>query len=67
MSALQLPAEDRGAHGSRTPVDHASSAADHVFALIVVADPTYRITPEAHDRMVDLLLSVVALLAGGAR
>jgi hypothetical protein len=49
------------------PVDHAGAAADHIHALIVAAEPTFRVTAEQHDAMVELVNSVARLLAGGAR
>jgi hypothetical protein len=52
----------------RPELDHAAAAADHVLALIVAADPTFRATPERHDAMVALVQAVArAVAAGGAR
>jgi hypothetical protein len=52
----------------RPKLDHAAAAADHVLALIVAADPTFRATPKRHDAMVALVQAVArAVAAGGAR
>lgn len=53
-------------HHEPTP-DHAAHAADHVLALVAAGDPTYRVTPEKHDTMVDLIRAVVRVVSGGAR
>ena len=53
----------------RRELDHAAAAADHVLALVVAADPTFRVTAEQHDAMVALLEAIVSALtvARGAR
>ena len=52
----------------RPELDHAAAVADHVLALIVAADPTFRATPERHDAMVALVQAVArAVAAGGPR
>jgi hypothetical protein len=51
---------------SRPELDHARAAAAHVLALVVAQDPTYTVTADAHDRMVELVKSVVRLLRMGS-
>lgn len=45
-------------HHEPTP-DHADQAASHVLALVAAGDPTYRVTAEKHDTMVELVRAVV--------
>jgi hypothetical protein len=47
----------------RPELDHAAAVADHVLALIVAADPTFRATPERHDAMVALVQAVARAVA----
>jgi hypothetical protein len=48
-------------------LDHAAAAADHILALVAAEDPTYPVTPEGHDTMVELVESVARLLLCGRR
>lgn len=48
-------------------VDHAARAADHVLALVRAQDPAYPVTAESHDRLVELVESIVRLLAMGGQ
>jgi hypothetical protein len=58
MSAPQPPVE-------RDELDHAGRAADHILALVVAKHPTYQVTAEAHDCMVEMVQAVARLLASG--
>ena len=45
--------------------DHAGRAADHILAVVVAQDPTYRVSAEAHDAMVEMVQAVARLLVSG--
>jgi hypothetical protein len=50
------------ARDERPELDHAGRAADHVVALVVATDPTFRVTPETHDRVTAVVEAVVSAL-----
>ena len=57
-----------GSGPERFELGHAGRAADHVLALVVAQDPTFRVTPEHHDAMAALVQAVArAVAAGGVR
>jgi hypothetical protein len=58
----------RAARAGRPELHHAGWAAHHVLALVVAADPTFRVTADVYDAMFELLQSVArALTVGRAR
>ena len=46
----------------RHELDHAAAAADHLLALVVATDRTFRVTADRHDAAVALVQTIAAAL-----
>jgi hypothetical protein len=64
LRPLEAPVPDRTDH---TPADHLDAAAVHLLAVAANTNPNLNVTPTVYAATVDVVRSVAALLAGGAR